>query len=48
MHMRAMVKVPFLRVPDEEYDLRGQMRSYNRRDLRKGEGNELQVRGRVN
>lgn len=36
MHMRALVKVPLLRVPTEEYDLHGEIRNYNRRDLRKG------------
>jgi len=41
MHMRALVKVPLLRVPTEEYDLHGQIRNYSRRDLRKGEDNEL-------
>ncbi len=33
---RALTKVPFLKVPIEEYDLAGDIRNYQRRDLRKG------------
>ena len=36
LHMRALVKVPFLKVPTEEYDLHGEIRNYKRRDLRQG------------